>query len=172
MATVEEHTKGKIRDLPISPALRKVLLEAAGASGVDLVKVTSGGQCRKGTCTKRTGSQRHDDGQAADLQLIVGGRTLKFTSSGDLATFKSFVTAAARAGATGLGAGVDYMGETTIHVGFGSKAVWGAGGKAANAPEWIRRAAQAGWQGAGLVAEESRTEDLDSPDEEIEEDHD
>jgi len=171
MATVEEHTQGKIRDLPISQALRAVLLSAAHASGVDLVKVTSGGQCRRGTCTKRTGSERHDDGQAADLQLLVGGRALKFTSGGDLETFKSFVTAAARAGAMGLGAGVDYMGPDTIHVGFGSRAVWGAGGKAANAPEWIRRAAQSGWQGVALADDSVELEELDSPDEEIEEDH-
>ena len=171
MAKVEEHTKGKIRDLPISKALRAVLLSAAKSSGVDLVKVTSGGQCRKGSCTKRTGSTRHDDGQAADLQLVVGGRTLIFTSSGDLGTFKKFVTAAARAGATGLGAGVDYMGAETIHVGFGAKAVWGAGGKVANAPEWIRGAAQAGWQGIALKAEEAALEQLDSPDDEIEEDY-
>ena len=169
MAKVEEHTKGKIRDLPISQPLRALLLSSAEASGVDLVKVTSGGQCRKGTCTKRTGSERHDEGNAADLQLLVGGRTLKFTNGADLPTFRSFVTAAARAGATGLGAGVDYMGDATIHVGFGARAVWGAGGKAANAPAWIREAAQKGWQ--GIAAEASDPEVLDSPDEEIEEDH-
>ena len=175
MARVEEHTQGKTRDLPISPALRTLLLGAAQATGIDLVKVTSGGQCRKGTCTKRTGSERHDDGQAADLQLVVGGRTLDFTRAADLPKFEAFVAAAARAGATGLGAGLDYMGPRTIHVGFGGKAVWGAGGKAAKAPEWIRRAARSGWQGAGAAgALESLEEDLealDSPDEEIEDDH-
>lgn len=175
MARVEEHTRGKIRDLPISSALKAVLLSAAQASGVDLVKVTSGGQCRKGTCTKRTGSTRHDDGQAADLQLLTGGRTLDFTSSADLPTFERFVAAAAAAGATGLGAGLTYMGARTIHVGFGPKGVWGAGGKAANAPEWIRRAARRGWDGAPLEsvteAEEGDLEALDSGDEEIEDDH-
>ena len=35
--------------------------------------------------------------------------------------FEAFVTKAASLGATGIGAGVDYMGTKTIHVGFGSK---------------------------------------------------
>ena len=181
MAQVREDTQGKKRDLPIAPQLRNLLLSAAEASGVDLVRVTSGGQCRIGTCTKRTGSQRHDDGNAADLQLIVGERTLKFTSNNDLPTFKTFVTAAARAGATGIGAGVDYMGDDTIHVGFGARAVWGAGGRSANAPPWIKDAARAGWQSVksaipggadpGMSLENLEEGDLDSSDEELEEDY-
>ena len=179
MAEVREETQGKIRDLPISARLKSLLLATAQATGVDRVRVTSGGQCRKGTCTKRTGSTRHDDGQAADLQLIVGGRTLKFTAAQDLPVFKRFVTEAARAGATGIGAGIAYMGEATIHVGFGPRGVWGAGGKAANAPEWIRKAAKDGWQlgGSGLAGEPEKPDEadalpgLDSDDEEAEEDY-
>ena len=43
------------------------------------------------------------------------------------------------------------MGNRTIHVGFGasvsdkSKLIWGAGGRSANAPQWLRDAAAAGW---------------------------
>jgi hypothetical protein len=61
------------------------------------------------------------------------------------------VRSAAANGATGIGAGERYMGKTTIHVGFGttpedrSKLVWGAEGRSANAPNWLRRAAQEGW---------------------------
>lgn len=174
MAIVREDTAGKIRNLRITDQLRAVLLGAAEASGVDIVRVTSGGQCRRGECDRRTGSERHDGGNAADLELLVGGRALNFTSNADLPTFKAFVTAAAQAGATGLGAGVDYMGVNTIHVGFGSRAVWGAGGKAANAPDWIRRAAQSGWQGVGLEGAPmgiDELETLDSEDEEAEDDH-
>jgi hypothetical protein len=40
------------------------------------------------------------------------------------------------------------MGPKTLHVGFGSKAVWGAGGQAANAPDWLRKAVMKGWAGA------------------------
>ena len=62
-----------------------------------------------------------------------------------------FVTACAARGATGIGAGVNYMGGKRIHVGFGNspsdtqKLVWGAAGASANAPAWLRTAAQEGW---------------------------
>ena len=89
---------------------------------------------------RRTGSNRHDGGAAADLELIASGRTLDFTVRDDLAAICRFVAAAAAQGAIGIGAGVDYMGPTRLHVGFGNgpqdttKVVWGAGGAPANAP--------------------------------------
>ena len=49
------------------------------------------------------------------------------------------------------------MGNRTIHVGFGtsvsdhSKLTWGAGGRSANAPRWLRDAAGAGWALPGPV---------------------
>ena len=173
MAEIREDTTGKTRDLPIAPKLRPILLAAAAAANVDVVRVTSGGQCRKGTCQKRTGSERHDEGNAADLQLLVGGSALKFTRDADRQVFERFVTEAARSGATGIGAGLDYMGDATIHIGFGARAVWGAGGRAAQAPEWIRLAAIAGWQlGGGRIPKDLEDfESLDSPDEEVEEDY-
>jgi hypothetical protein len=173
MAIVREDTRGKTRDLPIKPALKSLLVRAAEASGVDVVRVTSGGQCRKGTCTKRTGSTRHDEGNAADLQLIASRRTLKFTSAPDQKIFERFVTEAARLGATGIGAGLDYMGPDTIHLGYGPRAVWGAGGAAAAAPAWLRRAALAGWARAAPSGTERKSlpEDvLDSPEDEVETD--
>src|SRR5690606_19385261 len=99
-----------------------------------------------GTPGKRTGSTRHDLGNAADLQLLKGGRALDFTNPADRETVIRFVTAAAAHGATGIGAGVDYMGPKTLHVGFGAKSVWGAHGKAANAPAWLKEAVFAGWR--------------------------
>lgn len=137
MARLTEATKGKIRDLPISDRLRTLLLAAAERSSIDTVVVTSGGQCAKGSCTKRTGSTRHDLGNAADLELHKDGRALDFTSAVDLPDIRAFVLVAVRLGATGLGAGVDYMGPRTLHVGFGPPAVWGAGGAVANAPTWL-----------------------------------
>lgn len=145
MARVIENTAGKIRNKPIQAALKAVLIKAAEAAGVDTVSVTSGGQDKKGQGTRRTGSTRHDGGAAADLQLIRKGQVLDFHA--DRGVFEVFVKAAAAAGATGMGAGDAYMGPKTIHVGFGSKLVWGAGGKAANAPAWLIRAAEAGWTG-------------------------
>lgn len=144
VAQLIEDTRGKIRDLPIASRLRALLLAAADSAGIDVVRITSGGQAKLGTPGKRTGSTRHDLGNAADLMLQRGGRTLAFTDTGDLRFFEEFVTQAVAHGATGVGAGVDYMGSRTIHVGFGAWSVWGAGGKAANAPAWLVRAANRG----------------------------
>ena len=156
MARVIENTAGKIRNKPISPALKAVLIKAAETAWVDTVSVTSGGQDVLGQGTRRTGSTRHDGGKAADLQLIKGGSVLDFDAQ--RAVFEAFVTAAAQAGATGLGAGVDYMGTKTIHVGFGNKLVWGAKGKAALAPAWIKRAAEKGWAGGIAVTPATPTQ--------------
>jgi hypothetical protein len=151
MATIDESalTAAKIRDMPISAALRRVLLTAAQEAGVDVVRITSGGQ--PGSRGQRIGSHRHDGGNAADLELFARGRTLDFTRAADLDTICRFVASAAACGATGIGAGVNYMGPTRLHVGFGNgpqdtiQVVWGEGGAAANAPDWLRNAAQLGW---------------------------
>jgi len=151
MATFTGPPSGAIRNKPISEELKQVLEAAAQAAGVDTIRITSGGQDTLGQGTRRTGSTRHDRGRAADLQLVVGGSTLSFTDQSAPPGFLAFVTAAAAAGANGIGAGVGYMGNRTIHVGFGtsvndhSKLTWGVGGKSANAPQWLRAAAAAGW---------------------------
>lgn len=150
MATIDQSgIRGKIRDRPITQELSRVLEKAADSARIDVVYVTSGGQ--PGSGGRRTGSTRHDGGRAADLQLRKGGRTLSFTDRDGGPTIEAFVTAAAAHGATGIGAGEHYMGPRTLHVGFGtspqdrSKLVWGAGGRSANAPAWLREAATAGW---------------------------
>ncbi len=150
MAEVIEDTAGKTRDLPIETRLKNLLQQACNGLGIDMVRVVSGGQCAKGTCSKRTGSTRHDLGRAADLQLLNEGRALKFTDQTDLPVFEAFVTHCAALGAQGFGAGIGYMGPDTIHVGYGGKAVWGAGGSSTNAPEWLRKAAEAGWRSTQL----------------------
>jgi hypothetical protein len=150
MATLIYNNKGKIRDKKLKPELEQLLKDAADASGIDKVSVTSGGQDRKGTPNaRRTGSTRHDDGAAADIQLLDDGHVLDFDLQRK--TFEAFVTAAAGLGATGIGAGVAYMGTKTIHVGFGTKLVWGAEGKAVNAPAWLKAAAAKGWNGPGTA---------------------
>lgn len=143
MTQLIEATKGKIRDLPIKSTLATILVEAGVAAGIDVVRVTSGGQARLGSGGKRTGSTRHDDGNAADLQLEIGGRVLNFETAADRAIVAKFVTECSRRGATGIGAGVTYMGPYTLHIGFGSKATWGAGGLSANAPDWLKQAVAA-----------------------------
>jgi hypothetical protein len=119
----EAQSGAAIRKLPISPELKGVLQKAALAAGVDVV-VTSGGQPAfpKGP---RTGSTRHDLGNAADLDLYVGGRILSDANPADIELKKKFVAAATAAGASGVGAGEGYMGLTKIHVGFGDPAKWG-----------------------------------------------
>lgn len=140
---------GKIRDRPISKELEAVLRKAGSAAGVDKIFVTSGGQ--PGTSGRSTGSTRHNGGRAADLQLFVKGKAQTFSDSQASRTVTKFVTAAAAHGATGIGAGVGYMGPATLHVGFGlnvadrSKITWGAQGRSANAPAWLVKAAEEGW---------------------------
>jgi len=152
MSLVVEDTKGKIRDLPIQKKLREILTDAARQVGLSEVRVTAGGQCAKGTCSKRKGSTRHDLGWAADLEIWKDGKALDFTDLQELPVFEAFVAAVAKLGATGIGAGVGYMGPRTIHVGFGEKHVWGAKGFSSNAPEWLRAAALKGWSDAAARA--------------------
>lgn len=133
-----DYGAGTIRNEPISADLQRVLNQAAQAAGIDEIVIGSGGQ--EATGPQRTGSTRHDNGMAADLQLYVGGRPLDFTNPNDQALYQRFVAAAHANGATGFGAGTDYMGNNTIHVGFGDPAVWGAGGSSATAPEWLAAA--------------------------------
>jgi hypothetical protein len=151
MATFSGPPPGAIRNQPISDELKRVLDAAAQAAGVNIIRITSGGQDALGEGPRRTGSTRHDHGRAADLQCVAGGQTLTFTDQSAPPGILRFVTAAAAAGATGIGAGVGYMGNRTIHVGFGtsvsdhSKLTWGARGRSATAPQWLRDAAAAGW---------------------------
>jgi hypothetical protein len=164
MVSLSGPPSAAIRNKPISAELENVLRAAGEAAGIDEIRITSGGQPAIGEGTRRTGSTRHDRGRAADLQLVVGGNTLKFTDAAADPKILEFVTAAAAQGANGIGAGVGYMGNKTIHVGFGTsvadhtKLTWGAGGRSATAPDWLRAAARAGWDapevsvgGAGAV---------------------
>lgn len=137
MVKIVYTNQGAIRNRPISDRLRRVLEAAGRAAGIDEVRIFSGGQAARGEPGPRTGSIRHDRGSGADIRLIAGGRELNFQNPADRRVVQSFVSAARQAGATGIGAGVDYMGPTSLHVGFGAPAVWGAGGRSINAPDWL-----------------------------------
>jgi hypothetical protein len=130
--------QGATRNLPVSPELARIYEEAAKAAGITGIRVTSGGQ--EATGPHRTGSHRHDLGGAGDIQLEVNGRILDMSNPEDLPIISNFVSSAKGAGATGIGAGTDYMGNKTFHVGLGNPGIWGAGGKSANAPEWLQKA--------------------------------
>ena len=145
MARVKERQAqlASIRKLPLSPKLNALLEAAAVKAGIEEVVVFSGGQA-KAPGKPRTGSARHDNGNAADIWLTMKGQQLNFEVPADRALVSAFVTACAKLGATGIGAAPDYMGPTRLHVGFGTRAVWGAGGKSANAPKWLRDAVAKG----------------------------
>jgi hypothetical protein len=149
-ATVDQTgLAGKTRDMRITPELEDLLARAAAVAGIEVVRVVSGGQ--PGSGGQRTGSTRHDGGRAADVELLVGGEALTFTDQQCGSVIETFIRTAAALGATGIGAGVHYMNDHTIHVGFGtsptdrSTIVWGEGGHIKNAPNWLQQAAQQGW---------------------------
>ena len=138
-----------IRRLPINSRLKSVLEQAASAAGVD-VEVFSGGQPRQGEGGQRTGSTRHDHGNAADVYLYREGRKLR--DPDDREIMAKFVSAAAAAGATGIGFGGpgQYMGESGIHIGFGKPATWGGS-------PWIASAASGVFSNKDLQAENTDT---------------
>jgi len=138
--------QGATRSLPLAEELERIYQLASEAAGIDEIRVGSGGQPATGP--NRTGSHRHDMGGAGDISLIRGGRMLDFTNPDDLPYIQSWISNAKKFGGTGFGAGSDYMGNTTIHAGMGTPAVWGAGGKGANAPSWLREAYSGAPQGA------------------------
>ena len=162
MTVVIEDTAGKIRNRPVDPRLRRILVAAGQSSNVDTVRVTSGGQMRlaeakargatrvpgtskwrlPGGRIVRTGSTRHDSGKAADLLLEVGGRAQDFTTTSGRKVFEDFAEFSVALGCTGLGAGVGYMGRRTMHVGFGNPAVWNQKGEPAL--PWLVRAVARG----------------------------
>lgn len=101
------------------------------------MNVISGGQEAAGEGGSRTGSTRHDHGMAADVDFYKDGRKLDWNNPDDMQILAQIVQTAKSRGVTGIGAGDDYMGAGRFHVGFGNPGVWGAGGKGANAPEWL-----------------------------------
>jgi hypothetical protein len=112
--------KGHIRGLDLHSKLSGALEDAAAASGV-FIRVTSGGQtsdrnpARKDQPGGWTGSHRHDDGRAADIDILdENGRNI--TDRNDPRRLKFLEEAAAR-GAGGTGTG--YMSDNLkVHVGI------------------------------------------------------
>jgi hypothetical protein len=135
---------GAIRNLPIAKTVNAQLERAATTVGELKVEVFSGGQPSSGP--NRTGSHRHDEGGAADIQLrdTKTRRLLDMRNPADRARMQAFITEAVAAGATGVGAAEDYMGPHGIHIGGGTPAAWGRGGSSANAPDWVKGAFEAG----------------------------
>lgn len=136
MSWIQYANQGAIRDKPLSDELLKSL-SYLGDMGVTM-EVFSGGQDAHGG--KRTGSTRHDHGNAADVFFYKDGRRLDWSNPDDLPIFEQIVSKGRANGVTGFGAGDGYMRPGSMHIGFGNEAVWGAGGKGENAPDWLRAA--------------------------------
>ena len=131
------------RNQDITARMRSILENAGTNAGVD-VRVTSGGQPTAGNGA-RTGSTRHDNGRAADVQLISNGRTLSLNNPADLPIIQNFINETKLAGATGFGAGNGYMGDNTFHIdhAYSGLSYWGGPldegtYRSRNAPRWLR----------------------------------
>lgn len=129
---------GAIRSLPLSDQLTSAL-SFLPEMGVEM-EVFSGGQAEKGSGGPRTGSTRHDHGNAADVFFYRNGRRLSWENPDDVPVLQEIVRRGKQSGVTGFGAGEGYMQPGSMHIGFGTPAVWGRGGSGDNAPEWLRQA--------------------------------
>src|SRR5262245_27061452 len=116
----KQTTSGATRKLPINETTRQILLTASRQSGLR-VYVFSGGQPTQGQ--NRTGTHRHDLGGAADLYLVhpVTHHILDMRDPDDRVCMASFIQASVAAGATGVGAGLGYMGAHAMHIGRWSR---------------------------------------------------
>lgn len=136
--------KAEIRKRPISDKLHNILERVSAETGV-IPEIWSGGQAGKydrHDHGPRTGSTRHDHGNAADLDFYTmengKRRLLKTSNPEDRAKIAEFLTKSASYGVTGVGGGSKgYMGANRFHLGFGNEAVW-------KSPKWV---SDAFWQG-------------------------
>ena len=126
MAQIVGPPANVIRNRPITTELRELLNGAADATGVQKVVIVSGGQTSNHT---------------ANLEGVVGGwtgvaparqrrggrhRTRQGRKHAKLHGYERIAGCGIRdsrrgRGATGIGAGVNYMGSKRIHVGFGTR---------------------------------------------------
>jgi tape measure domain-containing protein len=148
-----------IRNKPISEQLAKAM-SFVGRMGLTM-EVVSGGQDAKGTPgARRLGSERHDDGKAADVRFYnQNGRMLDWSNPTDQKTFALIVERAFKNGLTGFGVGADYMGRNTMHVGYGTPGIWGA--ENGSPADWLTEvyARLAGSGREPLIAAQTRVND-------------
>lgn len=135
---VRYSNQGATRNQPLVPELVGAM-GFLGDMGITM-DVVSGGQDGKGEGDRRTGSTRHDHGNAADVDFYMNGRRLTTENPDDIPILTEIVRRAKANGLTGFGEGADYMGAGRLHIGYGNPSVWGAGGRSANAPEWLQQA--------------------------------
>ncbi|UXN69610.1 hypothetical protein N8A98_20695 [Devosia neptuniae] len=137
---------GSTRQLPLSGDYVTQLMDVVKRTDPALtIDITSAGQVPKGTPGPRTGSDRHDvdhtgHGHTSDLVLVRDGKPIR--PGDDQGLYARFLQNAAAAGFTGIG---HY--DWGVHVGGGSKAMWGptTGGSSIN--PMFAQAIEAGWAG-------------------------
>ena len=153
-AYIRYMNQGATRNQPLNPDLVNAMsfLNELGVT----MDVFSGGQDATGP--HRTGSHRHDHGNAGDVFFSKGGRQLDWANPDDVPVFQDIVRRGKAAGVTGFGAGEGYMRPGSMHLGFGTPAVWGADGSGANAPDWLRNA-----YGSGAGADRGRGQSHQNP---------
>lgn len=131
--------QGATRNKPLAPSLVNAM-SFLGDMGIT-ASVVSGGQDGRGEGDRRTGSTRHDHGNAADVDFFLpDGTQLRSSNPAHVPILTEIVQRARANGLTGFGEGADYMGDGRMHIGFGNPGVWGAGGRGANAPAWLTAA--------------------------------
>jgi hypothetical protein len=135
--TVKYVNASATRNKEIQPALEEIIIQASKNMGLS-AEIFSGGM----TPQRRTGSDRHLNGYAADVWLYTSeGKRLNVNSQ----ELRDWCQQAKNAGATAIGAGVGYMGAVGVHLDISagntvpanSAKYWGAGGRSANAPQWL-----------------------------------
>jgi hypothetical protein len=135
--TVKYTNAHATRNKELVSALEEIIITACKNTGLS-AEIFSGGM----TPQRRVGSDRHLNGFAADVHLFTSeGQRLNVQSQ----QLRDWCQQAKNAGATAIGAGVGYMGAVGVHLDIsagntvpaGSATYWGAGGRAANAPQWL-----------------------------------
>jgi len=145
---IEYANQGAKRNKPLSKQLTKAISPILDDLGITM-KVVSGGQVTKAEAAagkgSRTGGERHDHGDAGDVDFYAAdGHKLSPSNPKDIPILQEIVRRGRANGITGWGEGADYMGDGRVHIGFGAEAAWGAGGKSANAPQWLKDAMGSG----------------------------
>lgn len=120
---IDYKNQGATRNKPISDQLAGATA-FLGDMGITM-QVHSGGQDGKGEGDRRTGSTRHDHGNAGDVEFYdKSGRKLTPKNPNDQLLLQEIFNNFAVNGITGVGYGDDYMGEGRFHIGYGSNAMW------------------------------------------------
>jgi hypothetical protein len=138
--SISYRNQGSIRSQPMSDQLTSAIAPVLSGLGVRM-QVFSGGQNAEGEGGERTGSTRHDHGNAADVEFYAqDGHRLDPKNKADIPLLTEIVRQGKARGISGWGEGADYMGSGRVHLGFGDSMVWGAGGHKENAPQWLKDA--------------------------------